>query len=165
MGTEGASITDPNPALQQTVARVVEQLRSQGQRVTVARRAVIEALADGPGHPNVDEVYAAVEAKMPDVHLATVYRTLDTLTELGIVTHVHIGHGPSVYHLQEPGRLLGHLHAQCRLCKSIVDLPADVLAEARARLVHDQSFTLDVDHVALSGVCGDCARDASTLVN
>jgi len=144
------------------VAKIVEHLQSQGQRMTVARRAVVEALANHRGHPNVDEVYAAVEAKMPGVHLATVYRTLDTLAELGVVSHVHLGHGQPVYHLQEPGRTLEHLHAQCRICKSIIDLPSDVLAEARVRLADDQTFTLDESHIALSGLCSSCNRTGST---
>lgn len=143
------------------VGRAVEHLRSSGQRATVARRAVVEALA-GHGHPNVDAVFAAVDAKTPGVHLATVYRTLDTLVELGLVTHVHVSHGPPVYHLHEPGGALEHLHAQCRVCKDVLDVPADVLAEARSLLAHDQTFTLDANHVALSGVCGRCTSTAQT---
>lgn len=133
-------------------------MRRRGQRVTAPRRAVLTALAGLPDHPTAEQVVAAVEAGEGDVHRATVYRTLDTLTSLGIVTHVHVGHGGTAYHLDDQT----HLHAQCQGCGQVVDVPADVLDDVSARLQDVAGFHLDPAHVALSGRCSHCHQAATT---
>ncbi|MGA7687819.1 MAG: Fur family transcriptional regulator [Jiangellales bacterium] len=127
-------------------------LRQGGDRVTEPRRAVLQALADLPDHPTAEQVVVAVEARSSGVHRATVYRTLETLTALGIVTHVHVGHGGTAYHLAERR----HLHAQCHVCGAVVDVPDDVLDGVRATLHEVAGFDLDPSHVALSGRCATC---------
>lgn len=133
----------------------VASLREHGERVTEARRAVIRALAEDSDHPTAEQVVAEVVARSPGVHRATVYRTLDTLSEIGIVTHIHVGHGATSYQLTDTV----HLHAQCRVCGVVVDVPADVLDEVGTRLDAAAGFALDASHVALSGRCASC-RDA-----
>jgi Fur family ferric uptake transcriptional regulator len=135
----------------------VAALRRHGERVTDPRRAVLKALTDLPDHPTAEEVVAAVEDGPGDVHRATVYRTLEMLRDLGIVTHVHVGHGGTAYHLQESP----HLHAQCRTCSAVVDVPDDVLDDVRAMLLDVAGFDLDPSHVALSGLCVECRARAS----
>lgn len=142
---------------QRRLDAALRTLRRCGERVTEARRAVLAALAALPDHPTAEQVVAAVEAGPSEVHRATVYRTLDTLTELGIVTHVHVGHGGTAYHLDERS----HLHAQCRACGNVVDVPSDVLDDVRVRLHDVAGFHLDATHVALSGQCDAC-HSAST---
>ena len=142
------------------VASAVLRLREQDHRITGARRAVIETLARHDGHPSAVELSAEIEHRYPGVHLATVYRTLEVLTELGVVTHVHMTHGATAYHLAGIGGAKEHLHAQCRVCGEVVDLPADLLDQIRARLASDNDFDLDPTHVALSGVCSACRGSA-----
>lgn len=132
-------------------------LRRRGERVTEPRRAVLAALAALPDHSTAEQVVAAVEATAVDVHRATVYRTLDTLTGLGIVTHVHVSHGGTAYHLDDRA----HLHAHCRECGQVVDVPPDVLDDVSARLRDMAGFHLDAAHVALSGQCAACHTSAS----
>jgi Fur family ferric uptake transcriptional regulator len=134
--------------------RALRSLREHGQRVTGPRRAVIEALADLDGHPSAEDVGAAVARSDPTVHRATVYRTLDTLAEIGVVSHVH-SRGTTAYHLADPDHDEQHLHARCRVCDVVVDLPADLLDEA-ARRVDALGFELEPGHVALSGLCRSC---------
>lgn len=137
---------------------VLDLLRSRGGRVTAARRAVVEAmLADGH-HTTADEVVARVQARHPEVHRSTVYRTLDRLQELGVVTHVHLGHGPSSYHLT--GR--PHHHAVCEVCGTVVELPWDALDGLAQRLRAEHGFELAHQHFALSGRCARCAGRSRT---
>ncbi len=130
-------------------------LRSRGQRVTRPRIAVVEALARLHGHPSAEQVAAEVATAAPGVHRATVYRTLEKLADLGVVTHVHMSHGTTAYHLSdahgEP-----HLHARCLVCGRVLDLPPDLLDGARDRVADEVGFDLDTGHVALSGRCADC---------
>lgn len=136
------------------VAAAARQLHARGERVTAPRTAVIRALARIPGHVTAEQVAAALPNRPVMPHLATVYRTLERLTELGIVTHVHVGHGPTAYHLTESA----HLHAQCRTCSVVIDLPLDVLSSAAADITRIAGFTLDPEQVVLAGICADCRK-------
>ena len=137
------------------VARALAMLRSGGHRITAARRAVIEVLASTSDHPSADQLCGWVSARYPAVHRATVYRTLERLIALGVVTHVHIGGGATTYHLADSDGS-DHLHANCRVCGRIIDLPADLLDPIGSRLAQDSRFHLDAAHVALSGTCFGC---------
>lgn len=134
---------------------VAALLRAKGERMTAPRRAVLAALSGSAGHLSLEEVVAAVADTAPSVHRASVYRTLVALSDLGVVQHVHLGHGATAYHLV--GADGPHLHAQCRRCGAIQDLPNDLLSEVARRMGATHSFELDATHVALSGLCAECA--------
>ncbi len=146
----------PGAGLVEAVAR---RLRERGERMTVPRRAVLEILAGREAHLGAEEIVAAVAQAVPGVHRASVYRTLDALSELGVVQHVHVGHGATAYHLVlDDG---AHLHSQCRSCGRVRDLPSDLLAQVAQDLRQHYGFVLDPGHVALSGQCADCAGRAA----
>jgi len=134
---------------------VAALLRSKGERMTAPRRAVLTALSNATGHLSMEEVVTAVAESAPSVHRASVYRTLVALSDLGVVQHVHLGHGATAYHLT--GAEGPHLHAQCRRCGAIQDLPNDLLSEVARRMGAAHGFELDATHVALSGLCAECA--------
>lgn len=144
------------PSVDPMITRALEQLRLKGHRITTPRRVVIEALARRGGHPSADELCVEIEQWHPGIHRTTVYRTLETLTELGEVTHVHMGHGATAYHLARSVGGHEHLHARCRACGRVFDLPPDLLEPIRRRLAQDSGFILDPRHVALSGLCRGC---------
>jgi Fur family ferric uptake transcriptional regulator len=131
-------------------------LRGRGERLTSPRVAVVRALAGRRDHLTAEQVVAAVADTAPAVHRASVYRALDTLAGLGIVAHVHLGHGSTAYHLAAPHLPL-HLHAQCADCGRVFDLPADTLDGVVEHVAAAIGFQLEPAHVALSGTCEACA--------
>ena len=136
----------------------VRALRATGQRVTPARRAVLEVLADadaGAEHLRAEDVVARAADARPGVHRATVYRALEALTEAGLVVHTHTARGATVHHLAADG---GHEHAhvQCHACGRLEDVPAGALTALAEHLTAERGFTLDVGHVALVGTCSAC---------
>ncbi len=135
------------------VARVGELLRERGERMSEPRRAILETLHGRHDHLPAEQVLAEVTVSYPSVHRATVYRALDALADLGIVQHVHLGHGATTYHLAGIDR---HLHAQCRMCGGVLDLPRSLLDDAAAQIREQSEFVLDPDHTALSGTCSAC---------
>jgi Fe2+ or Zn2+ uptake regulation protein len=136
--------------------RILGEMRANGHRVTAAREAIVQVLTANAGHLSAADVSAAVQADHPDVHQATVYRTLDRLVELGVVDHIHLAHGAAVYHLADDH----HIHAVCEACGTVYDTPGSVLAPAARRLLADHGFELTLGHVALSGRCRNCADAA-----
>ena len=98
-------------------------LRERGYRITPQRQLVFEAVL-ALGHSTPEEILTEVQATAEGVNLSTIYRTLDVLEEVGLVTHTHLGHGAPTFH---PATAPHHLHLVCRECGSVTE--ADVLPE------------------------------------
>ena len=156
-GTGGAVSDDAGPSVRTAVEGATALLRGRGERMTGPRRAVLSVLARDAGHLSADQVVSAVAAHDPSVHRASVYRALEALSQLGVVQHVHLGHGTTAYALaaERP-----HLHGHCSRCGRVVDLPGDLLDDVGARLAAEVGFALDPAHVALSGSCRACVDGA-----
>lgn len=128
-------------------------LRARGGRVTTCRRAILETFLGIGGHVTAEVLTARVQINQPDVHESTVYRFLDELERLGVVDHVHLGHGPAVYHLAADA----HHHLVCDRCGTVVEVPETVFNELRTRLSEDYGFSLEPRHFAVTGRCKECA--------
>lgn len=135
-----------------TQEKVLELLRSDGGRLTSARRAVVNCLFDNADHLTPDEIATDVQATLPDVSLSTVYRALEALEALGVVEHVHLGHGPARYHLANRQ----HVHLLCRTCNRVIEVPTDRLDPLAASLAAQHGFELEPRHFALLGRCSRC---------
>jgi Fur family ferric uptake transcriptional regulator len=146
-----AALTDPAPVAEEVVAA----LRSQGIRMTVLRRLVVEELATSTTHLSAEALLERVRRRAPDAHLATVYRNLEALLAAGVATHVHLPHGATTYHLLRSDHR-SHLHVVCRHCDQVLDMPADSLDGVADRLRERHGFQLDSNHVALTGSCRAC---------
>ena len=127
-------------------------LRARGGRVTTCRRVILETFLGIGGHITAETLTARVQTSQPDVHESTVYRFLDELERLGVVDHVHLGHGPAVYHLATDA----HHHLVCDKCGTVVEVPESVFNELRTRLQTEFGFTLEPRHFAVTGRCRDC---------
>jgi Fur family ferric uptake transcriptional regulator len=128
-------------------------LRDRGLRATPQRRHVLEAV-DALGHATPEQVCEHVQRRDADVSLATVYRTLELLEELGLVTHAHLEHGAPTYHSV---RSREHLHLVCRSCGRVQEADARHGHALAAALEAERGFLTDVRHLALHGLCADCA--------
>jgi Fur family ferric uptake transcriptional regulator len=144
-------------------AQATALLRKAGQRVTKPRVALLSCVIAASGeHLSADALLEQVADSDPPIHRATVYRTLEGLTNVGILRHVHLDRGLTAYHLVDAPRAATHghpehLHAQCSQCGQVTDLPAHVLGDTAIRIRRVSGFRLDASHVALSGRCKNCA--------
>jgi Fe2+ or Zn2+ uptake regulation protein len=134
------------------VQRLIATLRQRGGRVTSARRAVVAALVEAEGHVTADQLADTVQTNQPDVHLSTIYRTLEALEHLGIVDHTHLGHGRAVYHLADDP----HQHLVCELCGRVVEVPDDTFTDLGRVLRRTYGFTIRPSHFAVLGRCAAC---------
>lgn len=135
-------------------------LRAGGGRITSPRRAILGALIEHRGHPTAEQLTADVQLRQPDVHESTVYRFLDELERLGVVDHVHLGHGPAVYHFANDP----HHHLVCDECGLVVEVPVTTLEEFQGVLRRDLQFELELRHFALPGRCSGCAASRRAAV-
>lgn len=150
------------PATDETTTRLIDDaisvLRSRGERVTVPRRLVLGELAGSAEHLSADDLYDRIGERVPGVHRATIYRTIEALVRAGVVAHVHLPHGAATYHLVTPGHR-AHLHVVCRNCDLLLDVPSDLLDGVASDLASSFGFRLDANHVALTGWCESCRAD------
>jgi Fur family ferric uptake transcriptional regulator len=128
------------------------RLRGAGLRSTGQRRAVLRAI-DELRHATVDELAAEVQRSMPEVSLSTVYRTLETLDEAGLVTHAHLHHGSPTWHVvdAEP-----HLHLVCASCGEVQQQPVGIALGLAGTVDEALGFAVDLRHLVLHGTCADC---------
>jgi len=133
---------------------VLEQFRAAGGRVTSPRRAIVEVLLGGDSHEHLtaDEVSVWVRRNNPEIAVSTVYRSLDALEGLGVIEHVHVGHGPTVYHLAGEA----HVHLVCRLCGVVLEMADAGLQAMRAEVLDRHGFVIEPRHFAIHGVCASC---------
>lgn len=143
----------PETRRDDTTDRILDQLRRDGGRVTASRRAVIDALLTSRSHHmTAADVVEAVRGDHPDFHESTVYRTLERLTDLGVVDRIQIAPGPAVFHVSSAQ----HYHLVCERCGAVTEAPADLLDGVAARVWRDHAFVLDSRATPLHGWCVAC---------
>jgi Fe2+ or Zn2+ uptake regulation protein len=146
-------VTVPAPVdVEQLVEQVAGLIRHQGGRASACLRPVLEALMAAEGHSTAEEIAAAVHARHPDIHQSTVYRNLDRYEQLGVAYHVHLGHGPALWHLTAAS----HHHLTCEACGAIVAVDPSVFQDMQRALLQHVGFVADFRHFAVTGRCAAC---------
>jgi Fur family ferric uptake transcriptional regulator len=131
-----------------------EELRSRGYRVTPQRQLVLEAVAS-LDHATPEDIAASVQRTAKGVNISTIYRTLELLDNLGLVTHTHLNHGAPIYHLASDA---GHVHLVCQDCGKVEQVSPETVRPLCAALDESQGFETNVTHLTVFGRCQDCRR-------
>ena len=134
-----------------------EQLRARGYRVTPQRQLVLEAVAR-LDHATPEEIGAQVQQTARGVNISTIYRTLELLEQIGMVTHTHLRHGAPIYHLASDA---DHVHLLCRSCGGVTEIGPDAIRPLITTLEEQHGFETDVGHLTVFGRCRECRTPAS----
>ena len=134
---------------------MVSKLTEQGYRLTPQRIMILSAIENSNNHISAEEIYAQVASKYPNVNISTVYRTLELLKRLGLVTETDLGGGRVRYHPAEKGH---HHHLVCQECGAIIDLDESVLSSVKDVLLREYGFIADLRHLAIFGRCVNCSK-------
>jgi Fur family ferric uptake transcriptional regulator len=155
-----ASPSDLDPA---AAERIGALLRAHGLRRMPSRIAVLAALEPVHGHLSVADIQQRLldstthDATPPD--LATIYRTVTTLVEQGVLHALTVEGGVTTYGLAEDP----HHHAVCTQCGTIIEVPAQRLTSALEHAIEGSSFTLsERAGLTLHGLCPQCQAGAET---
>ena len=134
---------------------MANKLSELGYRLTPQRIMVLSAIEDSDNHISAEEIYAQIVAKYPQVNISTVYRTLELLKRLGLVTETDLGGGRVRYHSAEKGH---HHHLVCEKCGTIIDIDESTLARLQDVLLHRYNFSARLSHLAIFGRCERCQK-------
>jgi Fur family ferric uptake transcriptional regulator len=130
-------------------------LRQQGYRLTPQRLMVLEVVKSSGKHLTAEDVHAAILPHHPYVNIATVYRTLQWLQEVGLVAPIATGNGPLHYEYVHGET---HHHLVCQGCGYEQEIGDDILAALKAQLLERYAFTAQFHHLALPGRCATCRQ-------
>jgi len=134
---------------------IISKLSEHGYRLTPQRMMVLSAIENSDNHISAEEIYAQVVAKYSHVNISTVYRTLELLKRLGLVTETDLGGGRVRYHPTDKGH---HHHLVCQECGKIIDLDESVLSSLKSALLREYKFSADLRHLAIFGRCANCNK-------
>jgi Fur family ferric uptake transcriptional regulator len=132
-------------------------VRRRGLRLSSARRLVLEALFAAERPVTAEEIAGGLGGRVPRSDLASVYRNLETLERLGMVHHVHAGHGPGLYALAH-----GHEYLLCEHCGELRAVDPAVLAPVREALHGALGYDARFTHFPLVALCQRCVTATSS---
>lgn len=137
-----------------------EELKKKGYKLTPQRRAIVDTIVDREGdHLTAEEIYDEVKKNCPEIGLATVYRTVLLLEELGVVCRLDLNDGCSRYELVHEEEGHRHHHLVCNNCKKVMEVQDDLLDELEAEIEKSYKFSI-LDHsVKFYGLCEDCKKE------
>ena len=151
-----AGVTRPTPIRAPGRARAITRMRDHGLRVSAARRLLIEALLVADGPMSAEQIADGIGGRVPCSDLASVYRNLERLEEIGVVRHVHLGHGPGLYELAIDGE---HEYLTCERCADFRAVDPVALRTVRALIERDFGYRASFRHFPIVGLCESCRRE------
>jgi len=130
-------------------------LHEAGLRSTIGRRHIVQSLAM-LGHATPEDIFTAVSQAVPDLNLSTVYRTLETLADVGLAVHTHLHSTSRTYYLADGD---DHAHLVCDGCGLVATLSGPSLIRFVASIERRGGFAVDIHHLAIHGTCRLCRAD------
>lgn len=136
-----------------TKETIITQIRRQGERITLPRQAVIEALCHLSGHQTMQAVQSHLAEQGINMPESTVYRVLQWLKAIGIVAQTDLGQSGITYELVSSPP---HHHLICLICGAVQDIDDTLMQPVRDQLLDEHGFLARIDHMAFFGVCHVC---------
>jgi len=142
-------MADPQARLDELITR----LKERGHRLTPQRMAVLKILAASEEHPSVEQIYERVKAEFPMTSLATIYKTVTLLKEMGEVLELGFSDDSNRYDGIRP---YPHPHLICIKCKKIVDPKVAIWSELRQEVARSTSYQIVSHRLDFFGICPQC---------
>ena len=141
------------------IDQAVAVLRDGGLRVSASRRVVLEGLLQAEGPVSAEYLASGLGGRTSACDLPSAYRNLELFERLGLVRHVHIGHGPGLYALADDS---AGAYLVCEHCDQLSRLSAADLEAIRLRIGEQTGFEAHFSHFPIVGLCRRCAARRAT---
>jgi Fe2+ or Zn2+ uptake regulation protein len=132
---------------------VVEALRSEGKRITAQRKLLLDIIRQSEGHLDAGEIHRSARNKDPRISLSTVYRNLNLLKKLGLISELHLGQEHHHYEVREETE---HYHLICSGCGQVVEFGSPLVKRLVTQVSNEKGFSVQHVHIDLVGLCADC---------
>ncbi len=145
--------------MENRIERIKKQLHAQSYKLTPQREATVRVLLENEtDHLSAEDVYLLVKEKAPEIGLATVYRTLELLTELKVVDKINFGDGVSRYDLRKEGADHFHHHLVCLECGAVEEIEEDLLDDVEKVVEKEFQFLVKDHRLTFHGICRQCQQ-------
>jgi len=137
-----------------------EDLKKKGYKLTPQRRSIVDTIIENEGqHLTAEEIYDKVKKGCPEIGLATVYRTILLLEELGVISRLDLNDGCSRYEILHSNETHRHHHLICNACHKVSEVQDDLLEELEISIEKQYRFKI-LDHsVKFYGICDECQKE------
>jgi Fur family transcriptional regulator, peroxide stress response regulator len=145
-------LTAPHKRLEQ----MTRGLREKGCRLTPQRLAMLRILSKSEGHPSAEQIYARIRADYPTISLATIYKTLSLLKNMGEVLELNLANVGSRYDGNKP---YPHPHVICTKCGQILDPECQGLAGLHQEVTRQTGYRISHEQINFFGLCPGCQKE------
>ncbi|PDO10893.1 MAG: transcriptional repressor [Candidatus Reconcilbacillus cellulovorans] len=146
--------------MESRLEKIKQHLQAHGYKLTPQREATVRVLLEHEeDHLSAEDVFLLLKEKSPDIGLATVYRTLELLSELHVVEKLNFGDGVARYDLRGETGGHHHHHLICVRCGSMTEIMDDWLLPLEERLAEEYGFTVLDHRLDFHGICRRCREN------
>ncbi len=145
-----------SPIVGVNLKSAIAMMRECGLRVSAARRLVLEALLAADGPMSAEQIAQGIGGRVPSSDIASVYRNLQSFHEIGLVRHVHLGHGPGLYVLSVAGETE---YLTCERCADYRAVAPEELDRVRQLIEGEFGYRARFTHFPIVGLCSSCAAE------
>lgn len=139
------------------IERLKNNLKEKGYKLTPQRRAIVDIMINNEGsHLTTEELYDLVKKECPEIGLATVYRTVQLLEEIGVVCKMDLDDGCNRYELVHEDENHQHHHLICTVCGKVTEVEGDLLEVLEHNIEEKYKFKIKNHSVKFYGICSDC---------
>ena len=141
--------------------RLQAELMSRGLRMTRQRRAILQVMDEAAEHLDVDQILERAQKLDPEVHLVTVYRTIDLLKKEGLIDELDLLHLRGDRHYYESHGPRDHIHVACLRCGKVREFESKLYEQLKAQIARDFNMKVTVSRTEVGGYCSDCLAKMS----
>ena len=136
---------------------MIRKLKELDFRVTPQRLAVLKILAKSQGHPSVEDIFKQVKPNFPTTSLATIYKTVNVLKEIGEVVELGFSEESNRYDGNKP---YPHPHLICTKCKTIMDPDMATVEDLSKELARKTGYEILNHRLDFFGICPHCQENS-----
>ena len=155
--SSGERINEPASTghLQQT-------LRQRGIRLTRQRRVILQVMDSAEQHLDVDQILDRAQKIDAEVHLVTVYRTIDLLKKEGLIDELDLLHLRGDRHYYETHGPRDHIHVACLRCGKVREFESRLYEQLKQQIARDFNMKVTVSRTEVGGYCAECLEKSSS---
>jgi len=140
----------------ETTGKLQQALRQRGIRLTRQRRVILQVMDSAEQHLDVDQILDRAQKISPEVHLVTVYRTIDLLKKEGLIDELDLLHLRGDRHYYETHGPRDHIHVACLRCGKVREFESRLYEQLKQQIAHDCDIQVTVSRTEVGGICNDC---------
>ena len=139
-----------------TTGKLTQALTERGIRMTRQRRVILQVMDDAEQHLDVDQIFERAQRVDPDVHLVTVYRTIDLLKKHGLIDELDLLHLRGDRHYYETHGPRDHIHVACLKCGKVREFESRLYEQLKSQIERDFGMKVTVSRTEVGGYCAEC---------